>query len=171
MKNKRVAIFAEELYEDLELWYPLIRLKEAGCAVDVIGTGKKKYAGKHGLPVKPDKDIEKARMEDYAAVIVPGGYAPDRLRRYPEVLNFVKRAYNEGKVVASICHGPWVLVSAGILNGKRLTCFFAIKDDVKNAGGNYVDREVVVDGNLITSRDPDDLPAFCREIIKALDLN
>jgi protease I len=171
MTNKRVAILTDELYEDLELWYPLIRLKEAGCSADVIGTGKKKFTGKHGLSVRPDKNIMDAKIEDYDAVIVPGGYAPDRLRRYPEVLDFVKIAHSDGKVIASICHGPWVLVSAGILKGKTVTCFFAIKDDVKNAGGNYVDKEVVVDGKLITSRHPDDLPAFCREIIKALDLN
>jgi protease I len=103
-------------------------------------------------------------------VIVPGGYAPDRLRRYQEVLDFVREAYDKGRIVASICHGPWVLISAGILKGKEVTCFKAIKDDVMNAGGNYVDREVVIDDNLITSRYPDDLPAFCKEIINALGL-
>jgi protease I len=167
---KNVAVLAEEYFEDLELWYPVIRLKEAGCKVEIIGTGKKKYTGKNGLKVNPDKNIKEVRSEDYGAVIVPGGYAPDRLRRYQEVLDFVREAYDKGRIVASICHGPWVLISAGILKGKEVTCFKAIKDDVMNAGGNYVDREVVIDDNLITSRYPDDLPAFCKEIINALGL-
>ncbi len=169
LKGKRIAILAEDIYEDLELWYPLLRMKEEGAEVKVIGTGSaNQYTGKHGLPVQVDLSADQVRADDFDAVIVPGGYAPDRMRRYEAVLRFVREAFEKGKVVASICHGPWVLVSAGILKGRTATCFFAIKDDVINAGAKYVDQEVVRDGNLITSRMPADLPAFCREIIKAL---
>ncbi len=169
LKGKRIAILAEDIYEDLELWYPLLRMKEEGAEVKVIGTGSaSQYTGKHGLPVQVDLSADQVRADDFDAVIVPGGYAPDRMRRYESVLKFVREAFEKGKVVASICHGPWVLISAGILKGRTATCFFAIKDDVMNAGANYVDREVVRDGNLITSRMPADLPAFCREIIQAL---
>ena len=169
LKNKRIAILAEDLYEDLELWYPLIRMREEGAQVKVVGTGSSGcYTGKHGLPVDVDTSVEKVSADDFDAIIVPGGYAPDRMRRYPALLRLVKEAFDKGKVVAAICHGPWVLVSAGVLRGRTATCFFAIKDDVVNAGATYVDQEVVRDGNLITSRTPADLPAFCREIIEAL---
>lgn len=169
LQGKRIAVLAEDIYEDLELWYPLLRMKEEGAEVKVVGTGSaKQYTGKHGLPVQVDLSADQVRADDFDAVIIPGGYAPDRMRRYESVLKFVREAFEKGKVVASICHGPWVLISAGILKGRTATCFFAIKDDVVNAGANYVDQEVVRDGNLITSRMPADLPAFCREIIKAL---
>jgi len=170
LKGKRIAILAEDIYEDLELWYPLLRMKEEGAEVKVIGTGSaNQYTGKHGLPVQVDLSADQVRADDFDAVIIPGGYAPDRMRRYEALLRFVREAFEKGKVVASICHGPWVLVSAGVLKGRTATCFFAIKDDVINAGAKYVDQEVVRDGNLITSRMPADLPAFCREIIKALN--
>ena len=169
LKGKRIAVLAEDLYEDLELWYPLIRMREEGAEVKVIGTGSAgKYTGKHGLPVEVDASAEEVGADDFDAIIIPGGYAPDRMRRYPALLKLVRDAFEQGKVVASICHGPWVLVSAGVLKGRTATCFFAIKDDVQNAGAKYVDREVVRDGNFITSRTPADLPAFCREIINAL---
>jgi protease I len=169
LKGKRIAILAEDIYEDLELWYPLLRMKEEGAEVKVIGTGSaNQYTGKHGLPVQVDLSADQVRADDFDAVIIPGGYAPDRMRRYEALLRFVREAFEKGKVVASICHGPWVLVSAGVLKGRTATCFFAIKDDVINAGAKYVDQEVVRDGNLITSRMPADLPAFCREIIKTL---
>ena len=168
LHNKKVLIFAENYYEDLELWYPKIRLTEEGAKVIVAGTGEKTYKGKNGYPLEVDGEVKDYKAKDFDAVIVPGGYAPDKLRRYKEVLNFVKEMYKSGKVVAAICHGPWVLVSAGILKGKKVTCVNAIKDDVINAGAQYFDQEVMVDGNIITSRKPDDLPAFCREIIKAL---
>lgn len=169
LSGKRIAVLVEADYEDLELWYPAIRLKEAGAEVNIIGSGSSDaYLGKHGFPVEVDMHIDQARAEDFDAVIIPGGWAPDRLRRYPAVLNFVKGIDEAGKVVAAICHGGWVPASAGILKGKTMTCFVAIKDDVINAGAKYIDQAVVVDGNLITSRTPDDLPDFCREIIKAL---
>ena len=169
LSGKRVAMLAENLFEDLELWYPVIRMREAGATVVVVGSGSSEvYRGKHGLEVKVETSAEKVDATAFDAVIVPGGYCPDYLRRFPSVLKLVKGAHDEGKVVAAICHAPWVLVSAGVLKGKTVTCFKSIKDDVINAGARYVDKEVVRDGNIITSRFPDDLPAFCREIIAAL---
>ncbi len=170
LTGKRVAVLAEDLYEDLELWYPRLRMKEAGAEVQVIGTGSAQtYTSKHGYPVTVDAAADEVSAADFDAVIVPGGFAPDRLRRYPAVLDLVRQAFEQGKVVAAICHGGWVLVSAGILKGRRATCVSAIKDDITNAGATYLDQEVVQDGNLITSRVPDDLPAFCRTIIAALE--
>lgn len=168
MTNKKVIIFAEKDYEDLELWYPKLRLTEEGFQVTVAGTGEKSYKGKNGYPLEVDGDIKDYKAKDFDAVVIPGGWAPDRLRRYKEVLDFAREMNASGKVVAAICHAGWVLASAGIVKGKNLTCFVAIKDDMINAGAKYSDKEVVVDGNLITSRKPADLPAFCREIIKAL---
>ena len=169
LKGKRVAILAEDHYEDLELWYPLLRLREEGAEVTVVGTGSaSSHQSKHGYPVTVDVEAGEVSADDFDAVVVPGGYAPDRLRRYPAVTDLVRRMGEQGKVVAAICHGPWVLVSAGILKDHRATSFFAIKDDLVNAGATWVDEAVVVDGNLVTSRTPDDLPAFMRAIISLL---
>ena len=168
LKNKKVMIFAEDHYEDLELWYPKIRLIEEGASVVVAGTENKSYKGKNGYPLEADGRIKDYNAKDFDAVVIPGGWAPDRLRRYNEVLDFVRQMHKSEKVIASICHGAWVLASAGIIKGKKLTCVSAIKDDIINAGAQYLDRDVVVDGNIITSRMPSDLPSFCREIIKAL---
>jgi len=169
LKGKRVVILAEEMYEDPELWYPYYRLQEAGATVAIVGTGSAEiYHSKHGYPARADAKAEDVRAADVDAVVIPGGFAPDRLRRYPAVLKLVREAFGAGKVVASICHGPWVLVSAGVLRGRTATSVPAIRDDVANAGASWVDREVVRDGNLITSRTPADLPAFCRTIIVAM---
>lgn len=168
LEGRRVLVLAEDLYEDLELWYPVLRLREEGARVTLAGTGARRYAGKHGYPVTVDTDVGKVSGTDYDALVVPGGYAPDRLRRYPEVTRLVADMSQQGKVVAAICHAAWVLISAGVLKGRRVTCFHAIKDDVINAGAEYRDQEVVRDGPLITSRKPADLGAFCREIIAAL---
>lgn len=166
---KKVAILVEDMYQVLEVWYPYFRLREEGIETVLVGTGsKKEYKSKEGYPVAEEASIDKVKIQDFDAVVIPGGFAPDILRRYPKVNNFVKELFNAGKVVASICHGGWVLVSAGILKGKKATSFSAIKDDMVNAGAIFLDQEVVVDGNLITSRNPYDLPAFCREIIKKL---
>jgi protease I len=170
LKGSKIAVLAEDNYQELELWYPLLRMREAGAESIVVGTGSAKtFASKHGYPVTVDANAADVSAADFAAVIVPGGYAPDRMRRYPALLKLVRDAHDQGKVVAAICHAGWVLVSAGILKGKKATCFFALKDDLVNAGAIYLDQEVVVDGNLITSRTPDDLPAFCRAIIAALE--
>ena len=169
LQGKRVAILAEQLYEDQELWYPLYRLREAGAEVFVVGSGTaEEYASKHGYPVKVDAEADTVNASQFDAVIIPGGYAPDHMRRSPAMIRLVREAYEQGKIVAAICHAGWMLASAGIIRGKTLTGFKSIKDDLVNAGANYVDREVVRDGNLITSRFPADLPAFMREIIKAL---
>jgi protease I len=154
---KTAAILVEDLYQEMEVWYPAYRLREEGIKTVFLGTGKPEYKSKMGYPVKADAQAGGV-----------SGYAPDILRRHDAVNRLVADVFNAGKVVSSICHGLWVCVSAGILKGRTATCFFAVKDDVINAGAKYVDREVVVDGNLITSRKPDDLPAFMRETLKAL---
>jgi protease I len=169
LSGKRVAILAEDLYEDLELWYPLLRLKEEGAEVVVVGFGDaKEYHGKYGYPVAVDRAISEVTVERFDAVVVPGGYAPDRMRRHTGMVDFVREMARQGKILAAICHGPWMLASAEVVAGKTVTCFFAIKDDLVHAGATYRDAEVVVDGNLITSRRPADLPAFLNAIIAAL---
>ena len=168
----KVAILIEDQYQVLEVWYPYLRLREDGIDTVLVGTGRKKeYSSKEGYPAEEELSIKKVKAEDFAGVVIPGGYAPDFLRRHEEVNRFVKEMFDKGRVVASICHGGWVLASAGVLKGKKATSFSAIKDDVVNAGAQFLDREVVVDGNLITSRNPYDLPAFCREILKKLKDN
>jgi protease I len=169
LKGKRVAILAENLYQEMELWVPYYRMKEEGAEVKVVGAGgAKSYASKHGYPVSVDAQAETVDAVEFDAVIIPGGYAPDLMRRSEPMVRLVREAFQHGRLVAAICHAGWMPVSAGILKGKRATSFFSIKDDMLNAGATWVDEEVVVDGNLITSRKPDDLPAFCREIVKAL---
>ena len=168
--GKRVALLVEELYQDQEVWYPLYRLREEGIAVVVIGSGRaKEYKSKHGYPIQEELSIDKANPKEFDGVIIPGGYAPDQMRRYPAFAQFVRGMVEQGKPTGSICHGPWLLASAGVLQGKRITGFFAIQDDLVNAGATYLDQEVVEDGCLITSRTPDDLPAFMRTFLKALE--
>ncbi len=169
LKGKKVAILAENMYQEMELWVPYYRLKEEGADVKVVAPEKKTYTSKLGYPVNADVAAAEVSSKDFDGVVIPGGYAPDMMRRYPAMLKLVKDCFASGKPVAAICHAGWVPISAGILKGKTATCFFAIKDDMINAGAKYVDEEVVVDGNLITSRKPDDLPAFCRELVKALE--
>ncbi|MFA5059467.1 MAG: type 1 glutamine amidotransferase domain-containing protein [Candidatus Omnitrophota bacterium] len=169
-RQKKIAILAEDLYQVLEIWYPLLRLKEEGVDVVVIGTGTKEtYGSKEGYPVKVHCSVDQADANDFDGVIIPGGYAPDMLRRFPKVIDFIKHLHVKNRIVAAICHGGWLLVSADILKKRKVTCFFAIKDDLIAAGAQYIDKEVVVDGNLITSRKPEDLPAFTKEIINALN--
>jgi protease I len=169
LKGKRIAILAENLYQEMELWVPYYRMKEEGADVKVVGAGgAKSYASKHGYPVNVDVQAEAVKAVEFDAVIVPGGYAPDMMRRHEAMVGLVRDAAQQGKVVAAICHAGWMLCSAGIIKGKKVTSFFSIKDDMVNAGGEWSDSEVVVDGNLVTSRKPDDLPAFCREIVRAL---
>ena len=168
LQGKRIAILIEDLYQDQEVWYPYYRLLEAGAEAVFVGTGKKEYKGKYGYPAAPHVSAEQVSASEFDGVIVPGGYAPDLLRRYPAVIRLVSEANRQGKIIGAICHAGWVLCSADVLRGKTATCFSAIKDDVVNAGATYVDREVVRDGNLVTSRTPDDLPAFMRTMIEAL---
>jgi len=164
----KVAVLVENQYQVLEVWYPFLRLREEGIDTVLVGTGKNKYLSKEGYPAQETMSVKKAKAKDFKGVIIPGGYAPDHLRRHEEINNFVKNIFESGKLTAAICHGGWVLVSAGILEKKRVTSFMAIKDDMINAGAEYLDEEVVVDNNLITSRNPYDLPVFCREIISFL---
>ena len=169
LQGKRVAILAENLYQEMELWVPYYRLKEEGAEVKVVGAGgAKSFTSKHGYPVSVDVQAEAVSAVEFDAVVVPGGYAPDMMRRHEAMVRLVREAAQHGKVVAAICHAGWMLASAGVIKGRKVTSFFSIKDDMVNAGGQWVDQEVVVDGTLITSRKPDDLPAFCREIVKAL---
>lgn len=166
---KKAAILVEDYYQVLEVWYPYFRLREEGLETILVGSGaKKEYKSKEGYPALEELSIEKVKADDFTVVVIPGGYAPDILRRYPKVNSFVREMSQAKKVVASICHGGWVLVSAGILKGRKVTSFSAIKDDMVNSGAEFLDQEVVVDGNLITSRTPYDLPAFCRAIIKKI---
>ncbi len=169
LDGKRVAILAENLYQEMELWVPYYRLREEGADVKVVGAGgARSYTSKHGYPVNVDVQAEQVRAVEFDAVVVPGGYAPDLMRRHPAMVALVREAVQQGKVVAAICHAGWMLCSAGVLRGRRATSFHSIKDDLVHAGAEWQDAEVVVDGNLITSRKPDDLPAFCRAIVAAL---
>jgi protease I len=169
LAGKKVIVLVADLYQDLEVWYPILRLKEAGAEVTVVGPeARQTYKGKYGYPIVSDASANQINIKEYSCIIIPGGYAPDIIRRYPEMVNLVRDAYKKGKTVAAICHGGWVLVSAKILKGKTVTGFFAIKDDLENAEAKFVDAEVIVDGNLVTSRKPEDLPMFLTEIIKML---
>lgn len=166
---KTIGILVEQDYQDLEVWYPVLRLKEAGHKVVVIGTGAESYESKHGYPVQTDTAASRVLASELDALVIPGGWAPDYLRRHESVVKLVREIYKAGKPTAAICHAGWLLVSAGILKGRTVTSFFAIRADVEAAGAKWVDREVQVDGNLITARKPDDLPAFCRELLRALE--
>jgi protease I len=168
LTGKRFVILVDTQFNDHEFWYPYFRLKEAGAEVTVVATAAgKTYEGKYGTPAKADKAPAEINVADHAGIIIPGGYAPDHMRRDQNMVSLVRAFDQQGKVVAAICHAGWMLVSAGILKGRTVTSFFAIKDDLVNAGAKWRDHEVVTDRNLITSRTPDDLPAFMRTIIAA----
>src|SRR5437667_2438980 len=169
LQGKRVAVLVEQQYQEMEVWYPVYRLKEAGCQVTLVGPeAGQSYPSKLGYPAKSDKAAKDCSPNDFDLLVIPGGFAPDFIRRSEAMLKFVRGMAESNKVIAAICHGPWVLCSTPALKGKKATCFFAIKDDVRNAGATYVDSEVVVDGTLITSRKPDDLPAFMQAMTTAL---
>src|SRR2546423_4536914 len=169
LQGKRAAILVEQQYQELEVWYPLYRLREAGCQVTLVGPESgKTYPSKLGYPAVSDAAAKDCRTDDFDLLVIPGGFAPDFIRRSEAMIRFASEMAERGKVVAAICHGPWVLCSTQALKGKKATCFFAIKDDVSNAGARYVDAEVVRDGNLVTSRKPDDLPAFMQTVFQAL---
>jgi protease I len=169
LTGKRAAVLVEQQYQELEVWYPVYRLREAGCHVTLVGPESgKTYPSKLGYPAVSDAAAKDCKPNDFDLLVIPGGFAPDFIRRSEAMLKFTRGMAEAGKVLAAICHGPWVLCSTTALRGKRATCFMAIKDDVINAGGKYEDAEVVRDGNLITSRKPDDLPAFMTAIFQAL---
>lgn len=168
LQGKKIGILIEKDYQDLEVWYPALRLREEGAAVLLIGTVERASKGKYGYPATADRLMEEVSAAELDGLIVPGGWAPDFLRRYAPVLRLVRDIAQSGKPLAAICHAGWVLASAGVLKGKKATSFSAIRADVENAGAAWVDEAVVVDGNLITSRTPDDLPGFTRALIDAL---
>src|SRR5947209_15511521 len=169
LQGKRAAVLVEQQYQEMEVWYPVYRLREAGCKVILVGPeAGQTYPSKLGYPAKSDKGISQVTAADFDAVVIPGGFAPDFLRRTEAMIRFVSEMAEQGKVVAAICHGPWVLCSTQALKGRKATCFSAIKDDVINAGAKYMDAEVVRDHNIITSRKPDDLPAFVVTIAQVL---
>jgi protease I len=168
LSGKRVLIFAGPYAEDLELLYPLHRLREEGAEVVVAGLGDRAYRGKKGHPIEIDTDVELVSAREFDAVVIPGGYLPDHLRRSEPVLQIVREAFDDGKPVAAICHAGWVPISAGIVKGKRMTSVGAIRDDLVNAGVDWVDQETVVDGNLITARVPGDLGPWMRAVLDAI---
>lgn len=163
-----VLFFVANWYEDLELWYPKIRLEEEGMTTVVAGLGEKTYQGKRGYPITVDTSVDEVLARDFDGLVIPGGYAPDIMRRSAKVLSLTREIFEAGKPVAFICHAGWVPISAGIVRGRRGTSVGAIKDDLVNAGMLWEDSSVVVDGNLISSRTPADLPVFCKALIKAL---
>ena len=166
---KRVAILVEFNYEDLEIWYPLLRFREEGMETFTVGPEEGKvYQSKKGYPCKCDKSIDSVTADSFEVLIIPGGFAPDYWRRDERFVSLVQKANEKGKIIGSICHGPWLLCSARILKDRKLTCFVSIKDDVIHAGGLYEDKSVVVDSNLVTSRVPTDLPDFCKAILGLL---
>lgn len=168
LSGKKVAILAEDNYEPRELWCPYYRLLEEGAEVKILGTGKDIYTTRYGLEVKPELKVDDARPADYHGVVIPGGYAPDNMRRHKPLLDFVRALFEQGRLVAWICHAGWVPVSAGIVEGRRVTSYWSIRDDMVNAGADWVDEPVVRDGNLVSSRVPSDLPAFNRTVIAVL---
>ncbi len=169
LQGKRAAVLVEQQYQEMEVWYPVYRLREAGCKVTLVGPeAGQTYPSKLGYPAKSDKAAKDVSANDFDLIVIPGGFAPDFIRRTEATIRLVSDMAEKGKIVAAICHGPWVLCSTQALKGKKATCFFAIKDDVINAGANYTDAEVVRDGNLVTSRKPDDLPAFMQAIFQAV---
>ncbi len=168
LQGTTILLFAGPLYEDLELWYPKIRLEEEGARTVVAGTGEKTYQGKRGYPLTVDANVDELSSAAFHGLVIPGGYAPDIMRRSKKLLQLTREIYEADKPVAFICHAGWVPISAGIVRGKRGTSVGAIKDDLVNAGMLWEDSPVVVDGNLISSRTPADLPQFMKALIKAL---
>ena len=168
MQNALLA-FVDDIYEDLELWYPKLRLEEAGYAVRLAAREGKTYSGKHGYPAAADLLLDDARSADFGGLLIPGGFMPDKLRRDAKVLSLTREFFEQGKLVAFICHGGWIPISAKILKGRRATGSRGIKDDLENAGAIWVDEPVVVDGNLVSSRTPLDLPPFAKAMLQFLE--
>ncbi|HEX7091275.1 MAG TPA: type 1 glutamine amidotransferase domain-containing protein [Longimicrobiales bacterium] len=169
LRGKRVAYLVEEGFEDLEFWVPLMRLQEEGADVVIVGTGRQPtFRGKHCLQATPHTTADRVRAADFDAVVIPGGWAPDKLRRVDAVKQLVREAYEQGKVIGAICHAGWVPISAGIVRGHRATGSSAIKDDLENAGATWVDAPAFRDGNIVWGRVVEDIPHFCRELVAAI---
>lgn len=168
-QTKNVIILVEDLFNIFEFWYPYYRLKEAGMGVTVVGPEKGKiYTGKPATEIKTDMDAASVKTDNFQGLVIPGGYAPDRMRRYPAMVNIVKQMDVAGKPIAAICHAGWMLVSAGVLKGRNVTSYMAIRDDMVNAGALWEDSAVVTHKNLVTSRTPDDLPVFMKAFLSAM---
>lgn len=169
LSGRRVLMFVGDTYEDLELWYPKLRLAEAGAKVVVAGQkAGQEYAGKNGYPCVSDEAIARMRVADFDGLVLPGGFMPDKLRRDIDVLQLVRDFADANKLVAAICHGGWIAISAGVYRGVRVTGSLGIKDDLVNAGAIWEDAPVVIDGKFVSSRKPNDLPDFCRGILTVL---
>ena len=168
MSKGTIAILVGPEYEDLEVWYPKLRLEEAGYSTPLVGMGESKYTGKWGYPAPVDMHVADLDPSTLCGILAPGGWAPDKLRRDPAVLNAVRTVHADGGLVATICHGPWILISAGIVRGRTLTSTVGIRDDVVNAGANWVDQPSVIDGNIVSARVPKDLPAFAAAMLQTL---
>ncbi|MDF2815304.1 MAG: protease [Paenibacillus sp.] len=169
LAGKKVICLVDEEFEDLELWYPIYRVREEGAVVHLVGNEKgKTYIGKYGVPAQSDLSFDEVNSADYDGILVPGGWAPDKLRRYPKVLQAVKEMDEAGKPIGQICHAGWVLVSAKILQGRKVTSTPGIRDDMENAGATWYDEAVVVDGNIISSRRPPDLPPYAKAFCDVL---
>jgi protease I len=169
LAGKRFLMFVEDIYEDLELWYPKLRMIEAGAHVTVAGPeAGRKYAGKHGYPCQSDAAIRDMESAKFDGVIIPGGFSPDKLRRDPKVLELVRQFAHDGKLVAAICHAGWIPISAGVYKGVKVTGSPGIKDDLVNAGAIWLDAPVVIDRHFVSSRKPDDLPQFCEGILDVM---
>lgn len=169
LKGKKVAILIENMFNIYEFWYPYYRLLEAGAEVVVVGSGSNEiFTGKPATEVKADVSADEVSSGDFDGIVIPGGYAPDFMRRYPAMVKLVADVANDGKLVAAICHAGWLLCSADILKGRRVTSFFAIKDDMINAGADWVDEAVVIDKNIVTSRTPADIPVFMPAVLEVL---
>jgi protease I len=168
LAGQRIATLVDEGFEDLEFWVPVMRLREEGAQVSIVGMKMQAYRGKHCLEARPDVLAGQVTPDDFDALVVPGGWAPDKLRRYPEILELVRGVYRQGKIVGAICHAGWVLASAGIVRGHKATGSLGIKDDLVNAGAEWVDQPALRDGNLVWGRVVEDIPDFCRELVAAL---
>jgi protease I len=166
----KALIISADNFEDSELLVPYYRLKEAGIEVTVASLSRGVIKGKHGYEVAVDKTLDEVKADDYAMLVLPGGAAPATVRKEAKALEISRAFFALGKPVAAICHGPQILISAGLLQGRRATCYKTVADELKGAGALYEDRDVVVDGKLVTSRQPEDLPAFTREMMKQTGL-
>jgi protease I len=170
MSRGTVLILCGPEYEDLEVWYPKLRLEEAGYDAPLAGMGDGSYRGKHGYPAVMDRQVRDVDAASLAGILAPGGWAPDKLRRDPDVLRLVREVHGANRLIATICHGPWILISAGIVRGRRLTSTVGIRDDVTNAGAEWHDEACLIDGNLVSARVPKDLPAFARGMLQVLEM-
>jgi len=167
---RKILIMVEDGFEESEFLYPYYRVQEAGYKAEIVGPkAGETYTGKYGVPIKSELSPQEVGIEEYEAVIIPGGRAPDRMRINKGLVDIVKSAYGKGKVIAAVCHGPQMLIEADIIRGKKATCWKSVVTDLKNAGAEFADAPVVVDGNIVTSRFPGDLPRFCQELLRLLE--